>query len=175
MSVADLKRIIREIPDHPKPGILFYDLTPVFRRADSLRSVVSRIVERFRGERIDVVCGIEARGFILAAPIALGLDVGLALARKVGKLPWEREAEEYSLEYGTATLEMHRDAVSAGQRVLVVDDLLATGGTATATARLVRRLGGSVQGYAFLVELGFLDGRAALGEDASVFSLVRYD
>ena len=175
MLVADLKRIIREIPDHPKPGILFYDLTPVFRHPDALRAVVSRMVERFRGEPIDVVCGIEARGFVLAAPVALGLGVGLALVRKVGKLPWETEAEHYALEYGTGTLEMHRDAVSTGQRVLVVDDLLATGGTAQATGRLVHRLGGTVQGYAFLVELGFLDGRAPLGDDASVFSLVRYD
>lgn len=175
MLVADLKRVIREIPDHPKPGILFYDLTPVFRHPQALRTVVSRMVERYKGEPIDVVCGIEARGFVLAAPIAVELGVGLALVRKVGKLPWETEAETYALEYGTGTLEIHRDAVGPGQRVLVVDDLLATGGTAQATGRLVRRLGGVVAGYAFLVELGFLDGRAPLGADASVFSLVHYD
>ena len=175
MLVADLKRVIREIPDHPKPGILFYDLTPVFLNPQALRAVVSRMVERYKGEPIDVVCAIEARGFLLAAPIALELGVGLALARKVGKLPWQTESESYALEYGSGTLEMHRDAVSAGQRVLVVDDLLATGGTAQAAGRLVRRLGGVVQGYAFLVELGFLDGRTPLGTDAGVFSLVHYD
>jgi adenine phosphoribosyltransferase len=172
--VADLKRIIREIPDYPKPGVLFFDLTPVFRSAEALRSVVSRMGERFRGEGIDAVAGIEARGLVLAAPIALELGVGLALVRKSGKLPWETVSENYDLEYGQGVLEVHRDAVAPGQKILVVDDVLATGGTARATGRLVEGLGGRVQAYAFLVELGFLGGRQGFGA-ADVFSLVRYD
>lgn len=174
MSVADLKRIIREVPDYPKPGILFYDLTPVFRSSEALRTVVSRMVERFEGEGIDAVAGIEARGLVLAAPIALALGVGIALVRKAGKLPWETVSESYDLEYGQGVLEVHKDAFAPGQKVLVVDDVLATGGTARAAGRLVERLGGKVQAFAFLVELGFLNGRSAFG-DADVFSLVRYD
>ena len=174
MLVADLKRIIREVPDHPKPGIVFYDLTPLFRSADALRAVVSRMVERFRGEGIEAVAGIEARGLVIAAPIALELGVGLALVRKAGKLPWDRVSESYDLEYGRGVLEVHKDAFASGQKVLVVDDVLATGGTALAAGRLVERLGARVQAFAFLVELGFLNGRRSFG-DADVFSLVRYD
>ncbi len=173
--MADLKGIIREIPDHPKPGILFYDLTPVFRDAVAFAEVVSALAVPFRGKGIDVVAGIEARGFVLAAPVALSLGAGLALVRKVGKLPWETEAESYDLEYGTGVLETHRDAVSPGNRVLVVDDVLATGGTAAAAGRLVGKLGGKVVAYAFLAELGFLNGRAPLGEGTEILSLVRYD
>jgi adenine phosphoribosyltransferase len=174
MGVADLKKVIREVPDFPKPGINFYDLTTLFRNADAFRSALDRMVERFRGDRIDAVAGIEARGFVLASVMAYELEVGLALLRKPGKLPWEVEADEYSLEYGTAKLEMHRDAVGKGQRVLVVDDVLATGGTAAAAARLVERLGATVTGYAFLVELGFLEGRKRLSPD-NVFGLVHYE
>lgn len=174
MLVADLKRIIREVPDHPKPGIVFYDLTPLFRSPEALRAVVSRMVERFRGDGIDAVAGIEARGLVIAAPIALELGVGLALVRKAGKLPWNRVSESYDLEYGTGVLEVHKDAFAPGENVLVVDDVLATGGTARAAGRLVERLGGRVRAFAFLVELGFLGGRRAFG-DADVFSLVRYD
>jgi len=174
MLVSDLKRIIREVPDHPKPGILFYDLTTLFRTPHALGSVVNRMVERFRGDRIDAVAGIEARGLVLAAPVAIALGVGLALVRKPGKLPWETLSESYELEYGRGTLEIHKDAVSPGQNVLVIDDVLATGGTALATGRLVERLGGRVQAFAFLAELGFLNGRRAFG-GADVFSLVRYD
>lgn len=174
MLVADLKRFIREVPDHPKPGVLFYDLTPVFRSPDALRTVVSRMVERFRGDGIQVVAGIEARGLVLAAPVAVQLEVGLAMIRKEGKLPCETVSERYDLEYGQGVLEIHKDALEPDQKVLVVDDVLATGGTAAAAGRLVERLGGRVQAFAFLVELGFLSGRKAFG-DADVFSLVRYD
>ena len=174
MGAAELKKIIREVPDFPKPGINFYDLTTVFRNAAAFRSALERMVSRFRGDRIDAIAGIEARGFVLASVMAYELGVGLALLRKPGKLPWEVEADEYSLEYGTAKLEMHRDAVGKGERVLIVDDVLATGGTAAAAARLVERLGASVNGYAFLVELGFLEGRKRLSPD-NVFSLVHYE
>jgi len=174
MGVAELKKIIREVPDFPKPGINFYDLTTVFRNASAFRSALDRMVSRFRGDKIDAIAGIEARGFVLASVMAYELEVGLALLRKPGKLPWEVEAHEYALEYGTATLEMHRDAVGKGDQVLIVDDVLATGGTADAAAKLVERLGGNVSGYAFLVELGFLGGRKRLSPD-NVFSLVHYE
>ena len=174
MLAADLKRIIREVPDFPKPGINFYDLTTLFGNAKAFRTVVDRLVERYRGEKIDVIVGIESRGFVLAGAMAHQLESGLALVRKPGKLPWETEAEEYTLEYGTGRIEMHRDAVGKDQRVLIVDDLLATGGTAAAAGRLVERLGGIVEGYAFLVELAFLGGRAKRGDEASIFSLIQY-
>lgn len=174
MRIAEVKKIIREVPDFPKPGILFYDLTTVFRHAEAFRSVVATMVERYREERLDAVAGIEARGFLLAAAVAHDLGLGVVLMRKPGKLPAEAERESYALEYGEATLEVHRDAVAAGQRILVVDDLLATGGTAAAAGRLVRRLGGEVSGYAFMVELAFLGGRKAL-DKADVFSLIRYE
>jgi len=174
MLVADLKKTIREIPDFPKPGINFYDVSTLFRKAAAFRAAVDTLVERFRGEPLDAIAGIEARGFVLAAAMAYRLEVGLILVRKQGKLPARTEAETYTLEYGTAAVEMHRDAVEPDQRVLVVDDLLATGGTAAATGRLVRRLGGRVQGYAFMVELEFLSGRGKLDSD-NVFSLIRYD
>lgn len=174
MLVADLKKTIREIPDFPKPGINFYDVSTLFRKAAAFRAAVDTLVERFRGEPLDAIAGIEARGFVLAAAMAYRLEVGLILVRKQGKLPARTEAETYTLEYGTAAVEMHRDAVEPDQRVLVVDDLLATGGTAAATGRLVRRLGGRVQGYAFMVELEFLSGRGKLDSD-NVFSLIRYE
>ncbi len=173
MLVGDLKKHIREIPDFPKPGITFYDVTTVFRHPEAYRSVVTRMAERYRGVKVDAVAGIEARGFVLGAAIALELGTGLVLIRKPGKLPWEREAEDYTLEYGTGRIEVHRDAVGPGQRVLVVDDLLATGGTAAAAGRLIERLGGTLEGFAFMVELGFLEGRKQLGS-AGVFSLVQY-
>jgi len=173
MTVNDLKKIVREVPDFPKKGILFYDLTPIFQRPEALRWVVGRLVERYRGEDLDLVAGIEARGFVLAALVAHELDKGLVLIRKPGKLPRETWSEEYALEYGTGRLEVHRDSIGKGQRVLMVDDLLATGGTAAAAARLVARTGGVVAGFAFLAELEFLSGRRPL-EDAEVFTLMRY-
>ena len=173
MTVNDLKKIVREVPDFPKPGILFYDLTPVFERPAALRWVIGRMVERYRGEQVDLVAGIEARGFVLASLVAHELGKGLVLIRKPGKLPGETLTEAYSLEYGAASLEVHEDAIGKGQRVLVVDDLLATGGTSSAAGRLVDRAGGRIAGFAFLAELEFLSGRRALG-DAEVFTLMRY-
>ena len=173
MTVHDLKKIVREVPDFPKPGILFYDLTPTFEHPEALRWIVRRLVERYSGENVDLVAGIEARGFVLASLVAHELGKGLVLIRKPGKLPRETLAEEYALEYGAGRLEMHRDVVKPGQSVLVVDDLLATGGTATAAGKLIHRAGGKVAGFAFLAELEFLAGRRALG-NAEVFTLLRY-
>ena len=173
MLIDDLKRTIREVPDFPKPGINFYDLSTLFRNPEAFRATVDRMVERYRGERLDALAGIEARGFILAGAMALALDVGLVLLRKPGKLPSETESEDYALEYGTASLEVHKDAVTEGQRVLIVDDLLATGGTAVAAQRLLTRLGARIEGFAFIVELGFLNGREKL-EGTNVFSLLQY-
>jgi len=170
----DLKKTIREVPDFPNPGINFYDLSTLFRDATAFRVAVSQMVSRYRDRPIEAVAGIEARGFILAAAMAYELGVGLILVRKFGKLPGETESETYALEYGEAHIEVHRDAVSAGQRVVIVDDVLATGGTAAATGRIVERLGGRLEGYAFLVELGFLEGRGRLGR-TDIFSLLHYD
>ncbi len=174
MLASDLKKIVREVPDYPKPGVTFYDLTTLFKRGEAFRTVIERFAQRFRDDKIDVIVGIEARGFMLAAALAYEFSLGIVPVRKPGKLPWKTTAEDYTLEYGTGRLEIHEDAIEAGQRVLIVDDVLATGGTAGATARLVRRLGASVCGYAFLLELKFLDGRARLGSD-NVFSLITYE
>lgn len=174
MLIADLKKVIREIPDFPKPGITFYDVSTLFRNAGAFRSAVERMVQRFQGQRLDALAGIEARGLVLASAMAFELGLGLILVRKHGKLPAATEAESYTLEYGESRLEIHRDAVEPGQRIAVVDDLLATGGTAAATGRLIERLGGRLEGYAFMVELGFLNGRNVLG-DSNVFSLIHYD
>ncbi len=173
MLVSDLKKVIREVPDFPKPGVLFYDVSTVFERFDATRLVVGTLTERFRGEGVDVVVGIEARGFVLAALVAHQLGLGLAMVRKPGKLPRETLAEDYELEYGRGRLEMHRDAIGEKGRVLVVDDVLATGGTAAATGRLVARAGGRVVAFSFLAELEFLSGRSRL-EGTEVFSLLRY-
>lgn len=170
----DLKRTIRGVPDFPKQGVYFYDVSTLFRDARALSTVIEQMSKRFSTAQVDAIAGIEARGLILGSALAVSLGVGLILVRKQGKLPAAREGESYALEYGEARIEVHRDAIAAGQRVLVVDDLLATGGTAAATGRLIERLGGSVAGYAFMVELGFLAGRERLsGPD--VFSLIRYD
>jgi len=152
------------VPDFPKPGILFYDITTLLREADAFREVIDRMAEAVKGERIDLVVGMESRGFIFAAPLADRLGAGFVPVRKLGKLPAETIEVEYDLEYGTATLEIHRDAITRGQRVLVVDDLLATGGTVLGTIELVRRLGGEIAGLSFMVELTALGGRAKLGE-----------
>jgi len=173
MLVTDLRKTIREVPDFPKPGINFYDVSTLFRNAEAFRTAVDTLVERFRGDSIDAVAGIEARGFVLASVMAYRMKCGLILVRKAGKLPAETAGESYSLEYGEASMEIHRDAIDAGQRVLVVDDLLATGGTAAATGRLIERLGGTLEGYAFMVELDFLSGRDRL-DSQNIFSLIRY-
>jgi adenine phosphoribosyltransferase len=174
VEVADrMSALVRDIPDFPRPGITFKDITPLLADAGAFRAAVDGIAGRFDGATVDRVLGVEARGFILAAPIAYRFGAGFTPVRKAGKLPWQVEAEEYALEYGTDLLEIHRDAVAPGERVLVVDDVLATGGTAAATVRLVERLGGEVVGLGFALELAFLDGRSRLpGRD--VQSLVSY-
>ena len=168
-----LKGHIRDVADFPSAGVVFRDLTPLLGDAEALRFTVDTLAEAFSGLRVDKVVGIEARGFILAAPVALRLGAGFVPVRKPGKLPWRTEAEEYALEYGTDRLEVHADAVAAGDHVLVIDDVIATGGTARATASLVERLGGHVAGLGFVVELTFLAGREKL-EGYDVVSLVNY-
>ncbi len=172
---AALAGHIRDIPDFPEPGVLFRDITPLLGDATALARAIEALVEAVRRDvgQVDRVLGMEARGFLLGPPVALALGVGFAPVRKPGKLPWDVESETYALEYRSDTLEVHRDAVVPGERVLVVDDVIATGGTAAATARLVDRLGAQVAGFAFLIELSFLDGRAVLG-DVPVTSLVTY-
>jgi adenine phosphoribosyltransferase len=168
-----LAGLVRDIPDFPRPGVTFKDITPLLADAEAFRVSVDAIAERFAGVGVDRVLGVEARGFILAAPVAYRFGAGFTPVRKAGKLPWRVEAEEYALEYGTDLLEIHRDALDEGDRVLVVDDVLATGGTAAATVRLVERLGGHVVGLGFVIELAFLAGRERLaGRD--VLSLVTY-
>ena len=172
-DTAHLARLIRDVPDFPQPGVLFKDITPLIQDGRAFREVVDRITDRYRDVQIDCVVGVESRGFIFAAPIAYQLSAGFVPVRKLGKLPGEVISTEYDLEYGTNTLELHRDAVSPGQRVLIVDDLLATGGTVSATIELVERLGGKVVAVAFLVELTGLNGRDRLG-DYEVASLIKF-
>ncbi len=168
------EQLVRDVPDFPKPGILFKDITPVLASYPAMREVIDQIVGYARDCQPDVVVGIESRGFVLGMPVAMAMEVGFVPVRKLGKLPAQTITEEYALEYGTNTVEMHADAIRPGQRALIVDDLLATGGTAAASARLVERLGGQVCGFAFMIELGFLHGRKVLaGYD--VLSLIRYD
>lgn len=169
--VADIKATMRDVPDFPKPGILFKDITPVLADGALFKRITARFAEQWAG-KADVIVGMESRGFIFGCPLAHALDVGFAPARKPGKLPYDTIGVEYDLEYGTNRLELHTDAVKPGDRVLVVDDLLATGGTAKATVELVRQLGAEVVGCAFLVELGFLEGRKEL--DCDVDSIVIY-
>jgi adenine phosphoribosyltransferase len=173
MSAEDLRAKIREIPDFPKPGILFYDITTLLKDPDAFKDSIDLMLEPYRHERIDIVVGMESRGFIFSAPMAYELRSGLVPVRKLGKLPAETITVEYALEYGSNTLEVHRDAIQAGQRVLIVDDLLATGGTVRGTIELVERLKGEVVGLAFLVELEFLKGRNRL-EGRRVTSVVKY-
>jgi adenine phosphoribosyltransferase len=168
-----LKRLVREVPDFPKPGILFYDITTLLKDRAGLKAVIDTLCERYRNTTIDVVLGIEARGFIFAPAVAYALGAGFVPVRKPKKLPAETARMEYALEYGTDSLEIHKDAIQPGQNVLIVDDLLATGGTAAAVARLVEQLGGKVAGIGFVIELDFLHGRDKLaGHD--VFSLLHY-
>jgi adenine phosphoribosyltransferase len=171
---VEIEALIRAIPDFPIPGILFRDITPLLKDKQGFRRAIDLFVERFIGQGIDYVVGIEARGYILGAPIAYAIGAGFVPVRKPGKLPHTKIAEEYALEYGTNALEIHSDAIGQGDRVLVVDDLLATGGTAAATGRLLERLGARVEAFAFLVELGDLHGRDALGEHAGVVTFVTY-
>ena len=153
---------IRDIPDFPKPGVLFKDITPVLQDPQTLQIACRLLAEPFQGRDVSLVVGVESRGFIFGPPVALALGAGFSIARKSGRLPWETVKETYALEYGVETIEMHRDAVAPEQRVLLIDDLIATGGTAAATAALVRRMGGSVVGCSVLIELSFLEGRKRL-------------
>ena len=171
--MEDLKKKIREVPDFPKPGILFYDLTTLLKDREGLRQVIDLLTQEFEGKEIDIVVGIESRGFIFAPALAYNLNAGLVLVRKKGKLPAESISATYSLEYGQDVLEMHKDAIEPGQRVLIVDDLIATGGTAAATAQMVLQLRGDVVGLAFIVELGSLNGREKL-IGFEVFSILTY-
>ncbi len=154
--------LIRDIPDFPKPGIVFKDIAPVLQHPAAFAQIVELLAADAVKQGADVIVGIESRGFVFGTPIAQSLHKPFAMARKLGKLPYDRIAEEYALEYGTNVVEMHTDAVAPGQKAYIVDDLLATGGTAAAAARLVERLGGSVCGFGFMVELGFLRGRENL-------------
>jgi adenine phosphoribosyltransferase len=172
--MEDLKKLIREIPDYPKPGILFYDLTTLLQDKGGFHSLVDQLCDHYNGKKVDIVAGIEARGFIFAPALAYRLNAGFIPVRKPKKLPWKTASVTYQLEYGNDSLEIHQDAVKPGQRVLLCDDLLATGGTAAAAINLVRQLGGEIVGGAFAVELNFLHGRAKLS-GIDVFSLLKYD
>jgi adenine phosphoribosyltransferase len=170
----NLKQLIREVPGFPKPGILFYDITTLLKNPTGFRGIIDGLKDHYSGAKVDVVVGIEARGFIFAPALAYALGAGFVPVRKPKKLPAENVSVTYDLEYGTDSLEMHKDALDEGKRVLIVDDLLATGGTAAAAARMVTGLGGEVVGMGFVVELTFLHGRQKLaGYD--VFSLLQYD
>jgi adenine phosphoribosyltransferase len=171
--LVQLESLIRAIPDFPIPGILFRDITPLLADPDGFRAMVDLFVEKYRGAKIDYVVGIEARGYMLGAPVAYALKAGFIPVRKPGKLPGEKYTEEYELEYGTNTLEIHADAVAKGKRVLVIDDLLATGGTMAATLRLLVRLGADIAGVGVLIELAALNGRAAL-PNVAVTSFISY-
>ena len=169
----ELSDYIRDIPDFPKPGILFKDITPLLGNPAAFRRAVDLLCEPFRGRPIDAIAAAEARGFLFAAPMALALGCPLVPLRKPGKLPYETLCDRYDLEYGTAELHMHTDAIARGARVLLVDDVLATGGTMKAAVALIQRAGGTVEGCAFLMELGFLGGRERL-EPVEVYSVLRY-
>ena len=174
MSDAEaLKKLIRHVPDYPKPGILFYDITTLLRDGAGFRQAVEQVVAPYRDAAVDVVVGIESRGFIIGAAIADRLGVGFVPVRKPGKLPGETVVETYELEYGADALEIHHDAIESGQRALIVDDLLATGGTARATVALVKKSGAEIAGVAFLIELAALNGRAKL-EGERVFAALTY-
>jgi adenine phosphoribosyltransferase len=173
MTIEELKKLIRDIPDFPKPGIMFRDITPLIGSARGFAAVVDAMAESYLGQ-VDSVLGIESRGFIVGAPVAYRLGVGLTIARKPGKLPFHTLDESYDLEYGSASLQMHQDGIAPQSRVLLVDDLLATGGTAEAALRLVRRVGGQIVGCAFIVELTGLRGRERLAP-VNCTSLIQYD
>jgi adenine phosphoribosyltransferase len=173
VSVESLRAKIREIPDFPKPGILFYDITTLLKDADAFKESIDLLTMPFKGSNVDLVVGMESRGFIFSAPMSYELHSGFVPVRKLGKLPAETVTVEYALEYGTNTLEVHKDSILPGQRVLIVDDLLATGGTVLGTIELVKQLKAEVVGLAFLVELLFLKGRERLRE-YDIHSVVQY-
>ena len=174
MTEQQLRGLIRDVPDYPRPGIMFKDITPLLGQPESFRSACEEMAEAFRAERVTHVAAIESRGFLFGSPIAVSLKAGVVPIRKRGKLPYDAAFEEYELEYGTDALEMHVDALPSDARVLVVDDVLATGGTAAAACRLIERLQGTIVGCAFLIRLGFLDGMGKLSE-RRVHSLITYE
>ena len=173
MNIERIKKSIRNVPDFPKPGIQFKDITTLLQNLDAFGETIDFFYNTFKNENIDVIVGIESRGFIFAAPLSLKLGCKFALARKPGKLPYNTISEKYELEYGTDAIEMHKDAIIDGDRVLIVDDLLATGGTANATGSLVKRLNGKIISYAFVIELVELNGTGLLDVN-SVYSIVKY-
>lgn len=162
MSELLARALIRDVPDFPKEGILFKDITPVLEHPDAFQQITDLLVADAKERGAEAIVGIESRGFVFGVPVALALQLPFVMVRKLGKLPYDRITEEYALEYGTNTVEMHVDGIKPGQKAYIVDDLLATGGTAAAAGRLVERLGGTVAGFGCLIELSFLDGRAAL-------------
>ena len=170
----DLASTIRSVPDFPVEGILFYDITTMIKNPAALKYSIKQLADHYKDSQIDVVAGMESRGFIFGVPLACELDTGFVPIRKPGKLPADSISESYQLEYGTNTLEVHTDAITKGQKVLIVDDLLATGGTAKATCNLVERLGGEVVGIAFIIELTFLNGREKL-QEYNIYSMLQYN
>jgi adenine phosphoribosyltransferase len=173
VDIDQLKALVRDVPDFPQDGVVFKDITPLLADPVAFSTVIDLIVVHFGRGSVDKVVGIEARGFIIASPVAYHFGAGFVPVRKKDKLPWHTEAAEYSLEYGTATLEIHQDAIATGERVLIVDDVLATGGTSRATADIVERIGGKIVGVACLIELDFLHGRTQL-EGYDLFTLLNY-
>lgn len=173
-DIESIQRAIRDIPDFPKPGIVFKDITPLLSDGRLFAKTIDLLAERYRGEKVDTVLGIESRGFIIGAALAYALGAGFSVVRKPGKLPYETHAESYALEYGSDSLEIHVDGLAPKSRVVIADDLIATGGTAAATAALVSKLGGTVVECAFVIELTFLRGREKL-KPHGVYSLLQYD
>ena len=173
-DIASIRQAIRDIPNFPKPGIVFKDITPLLSDGLLFRKTIDILAARYRSQKVDTVLGIESRGFIIGAALAYALGAGFSVVRKPGKLPYETHKASYELEYGTDTLEIHRDGLPNHARVVIADDLIATGGTAAATAELVSRLGGAVVECVFVIELSFLKGRERL-KPYEVFSLLRYD
>lgn len=169
----DLKKVIRDVPDFPKPGIVFKDITPLLKDADAFRDSIDQFKKAFEGKGIRKICAIESRGFIFGAALAYAMGIPFVPVRKFGKLPWQKIGQEYALEYGTDTIEIHVDAVEKGEAVLVVDDVLATGGTAEALCKLLEKIGAKVVGLAFLMELDFLNGRNRLS-GYNIVSLLNY-
>jgi adenine phosphoribosyltransferase len=174
LDTGSLKDLVREVPDFPQPGVSFKDITPLLGDASAFQLCIDALAERFADEGIDKVIGIEARGFIVAAPVAVRLGAGFVPVRKAGKLPWHVESQDYALEYGTDRLQIHADAMRRSDRVIIVDDVLATGGTAAAVGQLAERLGATTLGFAFILELAFLGGRRKL-EGFPVVSLLSYE
>lgn len=172
-AIRMIEGCIRTIPDYPKPGIMFRDITPVLQNKEAFAACIDLLMDRLRDIKVDYIVGIEARGFIIGSALAYGLGVGFIPARKEGKLPYKSIGVDYSLEYGRAKLEMHEDSLKRGDRVLIIDDLLATGGTASAVGKLVEKLGANVEGYAFVIELPDLNGRDKL-KSSKIISLVKF-